>query len=252
MAPHECRRLEGWVVWIAVLMALGSSGFIISDSSVYAAGFQAPSACQSYTGDAHLACLYGYIETLREKAEKADRTATEAVLGEQMAEQHAHMNRIGDPPDSGSSPLNADSPPTAGASTPIIGGPEECRAYTGKAHLNCLYAYIEIQQAKMQGELRAQQDMLNGLKAKADAQASVNADLQRRLAERESVPMPAPAPIVPSYVPPVYPGYVYPGYLYPGYLYPRLYPPVGLSFYFGVPRYGYGYPFYGRHWHHRH
>ncbi|WP_447979487.1 hypothetical protein [Candidatus Nitrospira bockiana] len=66
--------------------------------------------------------------------------------------------------------------------------PEECLAYSGDAHLNCLYAYIEIQQ----GKLTKLQEELNTVRAaKAQLQDQVSRDalqadaLRRSLTERE-------------------------------------------------------------------
>jgi len=47
--------------------------------------------------------------------------------------------------------------------------PEECLAYSGDAHLNCLYAYIEIQQdkiSKLERNLRGQQKTTQELQAR--------------------------------------------------------------------------------------
>lgn len=107
--------------------------------------------------------------------------------------------------------------------------PEECEAYSGDAHLNCLYAYIEIQKektGKIEEELKAQKEKLDKLDAKLDRQE-----------EARTAPAPSttviPAPVYPNY----YPGYAYPpGFFYGG---------SGLSLYFGSPGFYYGRPFYG-------
>jgi len=230
-----------WLIPAIGLILLASFSVLTGPSPVSAAGFKSPSECEPYTGDEHLTCLYGYIAALQGQAGSA-RTG---------AETENEDNRLtADPP---AAPHRVAPPSLASApSVPVTQGPEECRAYTGAAHLNCLYAYIEIQQAKTQSELKTHQDMLAQLKAQTDQQASATADLQRRLAEKESAQVSPPVAVVPPYVAPAYPGYLYPGYPYPGYLYPRVYPPVGLSLYFGVPLYRHGYGFYGPRWHHRH
>jgi hypothetical protein len=115
--------------------------------------------------------------------------------------------------------------------------PEECQAYTGEAHLNCLYAYIEIQQSKIgkvEEELKAQKGMLGQLSDQVTRQSSISEELQRRLSQSGAGAPPAQPP---AYVaPPLYPGYIYgPGY----------YPPPGLSFYLGGPGYYYGLGYYG-------
>lgn len=115
--------------------------------------------------------------------------------------------------------------------------PEECRAYEGDAHLNCLYAYIEIQKEKLGGierELQAQKEQLNRLDAKVDRQASAPA-----------APPPVQVPAPQSYAPvPVLPPAGLYGYPPPGYWYPS----PGVSLFFGVPRYPYPYVGPHRHW----
>jgi hypothetical protein len=132
--------------------------------------------------------------------------------------------------------------------------PEECLAYTGETHLNCLYAYIEIQKDKLgkfESELNAQRGSLGHLREQVDRQASVTQELQRRLDQSASA-APGVAPVVPApYYPPVAYGYPYPPfggfYAYPPFAGAYGYPPsFGLGFYFG-PRVYYGLPFYYRH-----
>ena len=113
--------------------------------------------------------------------------------------------------------------------------PEECQAYTGEAHLNCLYAYIELQQSQLgriEEELKAQKHKLGQLSDQVERRASVS----------EPVEKAAPIPPEPVYVPvptPVPQAYVYPPYY--------AYPPIGFGLYLGAPRfYGfYGSGFYG-------
>jgi hypothetical protein len=104
--------------------------------------------------------------------------------------------------------------------------PEECLAYTGDAHLNCLYAYIEIQQGKI---TKLQEDMATlkanaaQLQDQANRQASMTEELRRGLAEREKIRQP---PLI------------------------QVYPYFGYGFSFGGPwAYGtpfhYGYRFFG-------
>ncbi|MGH7233050.1 MAG: hypothetical protein ACREJU_17085 [Nitrospiraceae bacterium] len=85
----------------------------------------------------------------------------------------------------------------AGAAGPDVparaGGfksPEECLAYTGDAHLNCLYAYIEIQQGKvsrLQEELSSQKATAGQLQDRLDRQASVTEHLQDRIKDRDQL-----------------------------------------------------------------
>jgi hypothetical protein len=112
--------------------------------------------------------------------------------------------------------------------------PEECQAYTGEAHLNCLYAYIELQKdrlGKIEEQLKDQQSSLTELRDKVERKSAAGS-IEKAAPlppEREYVPVPTP----PSY------GYAYPPYGYYGY------PPVGFGFYFGPPRYYYGPRFFG-------
>ena len=122
--------------------------------------------------------------------------------------------------------------------------PEECKAYTGDAHLNCLYAYIEMQKDKLtkfDDELRTQKGALAQLRDQVDRQASMTDDLQRRMAERPNGASPTP----PVYTyPPVVGGF----YGYPPMIGAYPYPAPGFSFYVG-PRFYYGPPYYF--YHHR-
>jgi hypothetical protein len=88
--------------------------------------------------------------------------------------------------------------------------PEECLAYTGDAHLNCLYAYIEIQKdklAKLEDELNNQKGILGQLRDQVNRQTSVTNELQRRMAEQPAAVPPSPAAPYPyasyGYPPPV-------------------------------------------------
>ena len=110
--------------------------------------------------------------------------------------------------------------------------PEDCQAYSGEAHLQCLYALIEIQQgkiSKLEGEMKAQGGSLRQLREEHDRQAAATADMQRRLEQQSMVSPPVVQVLPPVYVwPRFYPGY-YPGYVVPA---------PGLSLYFGAPYYG--------------
>jgi len=113
--------------------------------------------------------------------------------------------------------------------------PPECQAYTGDAHLNCLYAYIEMQKdkvAKVEDELKSQKGSLGQLRDQVD-----------RLSER---PTTAPAPVSPA------PVYTYPPAVVGGvYGYSPLgvyaYPPIGFSLYVGPRLYGPPYYLYRHH-----
>ncbi|GJL55310.1 MAG: hypothetical protein NPIRA02_24420 [Nitrospirales bacterium] len=69
----------------------------------------------------------------------------------------------------------------------ISGGfqsPEECLAYDDNAHLNCLYAYIEIQQdtiEKLETRLKTAQHHEQQLNARITRQRSVNDQLEQRI-----------------------------------------------------------------------
>jgi hypothetical protein len=113
--------------------------------------------------------------------------------------------------------------------------PDECQAYTGDAHLNCLYAYIELQKdrlGKIEEQLKDQQSGLRELRDKVERKAESSTI-------EKAAPLPPEREYVPVPTPPMYGGF---GYGYPPYYYG--YPPVGLGFYFG-PRYFYGPRFFG-------
>ncbi|MGQ0811659.1 MAG: hypothetical protein ACT4OO_10610 [Nitrospiraceae bacterium] len=66
--------------------------------------------------------------------------------------------------------------------------PEDCLAYSGDAHLNCLYAYIEIQQdtiSKLQEELRTQKTTTQQFQNQVQSQKAVTEDLRRELRDRD-------------------------------------------------------------------
>ncbi len=111
--------------------------------------------------------------------------------------------------------------------------PWECSGYTGEARARCVRTFIEIQRekiAKLEGQLKAQQDTVAQLKEQVDRQAAAAANQQRQAA----APPVAVAPIIPY-------AYAYP-YAYP---YAYGYPSIGFSLYFGRP-WIYGPPyFYG-------
>lgn len=97
--------------------------------------------------------------------------------------------------------------------------PWECSNYTEAAQIRCINAFIEHQRetiARLETELRAQQDAVNDLKGQVDRQAAATADAQRRLTDRLSTsPVVLPAPYPFFYTPP--------------------YPSVAFGFYFGRP-----------------
>jgi hypothetical protein len=220
----------------------------------YAAGFSSPQECDVSTGQAHLDCLYHYIE--RQQKKTAAVEADVQTQNEMLDQMRSNRISTDSPP---SLPSGADDSVGSHAGrteashampTPesmgSVRSPRECLAYSGAAHLNCLYAYIDIQREKngnVEEELRAQKQMLGQLREQMDRQASASQDLQRRLAEREAASSSAGSLYV---APPIYPGYGYPGYGYPGYGYPGFgYSTPGLSLYFGAPGYYWGGPLYG-------
>ncbi|WP_447983336.1 hypothetical protein [Nitrospira sp. Nam74] len=234
-------------VWWAAPVSLCL--YLLTSGISQAGGFTSPQECQAFTGDDHLNCLYSYIarQQTHNDAVNAQRKAHEDTLQQfdtpNAVEEHAAVlgERQGETTDRKDMPHSAPAPPSsAGRVTPAMGSPAECRAYSGAAHLNCLYAYIEIQNSKaghVEEELQAQKQMLGQLRDQMDRQAAANQDLQRRLAERDT-PSSSPSP---GYVaPPIFSGYPYP-YGYPWYGYPA----PGLSLYLGVPGYYWGRPFYG-------
>jgi len=210
-----------------------------------AAGFAPPKECQASTGEAHLTCLYSYIERQRQTnaAVGSNLNAQDGMMEQTPTQAASIAEEGGGQADRAGLPQTAAAPGHApDISMPGAGSPAECRAYSGAAHLNCLYAYIEIQRSKngtVEEELKAQKQMLGQLRDQMDRQASASRDLQRSLADRDTAASSA------YIAPPIYPGFGYPGFGY-GYGYPRYgYPGPGLSLYLGVPGYYWGGPFYG-------
>lgn len=66
--------------------------------------------------------------------------------------------------------------------------PSECLAYEGDAHLNCLYAYIELQKDKLtkfEDELSQVKSTTQSLQNQVTRQATVTEELRRGLERRE-------------------------------------------------------------------
>jgi hypothetical protein len=66
--------------------------------------------------------------------------------------------------------------------------PEECLAYSGDAHLNCLYAYIEIQQvkiSKLEKSLQDQQKTTQELQGKVKQKDLRAQALERKIEDRK-------------------------------------------------------------------
>jgi len=66
--------------------------------------------------------------------------------------------------------------------------PEECLAYSGDAHLNCLYAYIEIQQdtiSKLEEKVRSQQKTAQELQDRVKLQDLWAQVLDRKVEDRK-------------------------------------------------------------------
>lgn len=243
------------VSWWAGLVPVSLCLYILASSGIsQAGGFTSPKECQSLVGDDHLNCLYSYIERQQKHNDtvESQRKAQQDTLSQlgtrtQVDEHTAVTDELQDETvDRKDLPQAAPAPPySSERMTPAMSSPAECRAYSGAAHLNCLYAYIEIQNSKagnLEEELKAQKHMMGQLRDQVDRQAA-SQDLQRRLAERDTLSSsPSPAYVAP----PIFPGYAYPGYGYLGYGYPGYaYPAPGLSLYLGVPGYYWGRPFYG-------
>ncbi|MGH7232045.1 MAG: hypothetical protein ACREJU_11905 [Nitrospiraceae bacterium] len=243
---NHVNRWQGIAWWLAGTLPVALWLTVLVSGVVQAGGFRSPEECQASTGKTHLQCLYEHIvveqentgtieeridaeremiEQLREQRERVDGTSSGHELQGRRADQTERPSQAVTPP------------PRSASSAPNFRAPEECLAYTGDAHLNCLYAYIEMQQSKtgkVEEELRAQKGLLGQLRDQIDRQASVSDDLERRLAERQSTSRPANVYVTP-------PARAYPGYIDPGYAYSS----PGLSLYFGLPGYYYGPPFYG-------
>ena len=66
--------------------------------------------------------------------------------------------------------------------------PEECLAYEGEAHLNCLYAYIEIQKdklSKFEQELNDVKTTTQELQNQVTRQTTVTEELKRSIERRD-------------------------------------------------------------------
>jgi hypothetical protein len=120
--------------------------------------------------------------------------------------------------------------------------PEECQAYTGEAHLNCLYAVIELQQGKLgkiEDELKAQKNQLGALSDQVERkESSSSLEKAAPLPPERQVYVPVPSPM---YAYPPYYGWGAYGYGYG--------PSIGLFIgprYFYGPRYWGGPRIYGR------
>ena len=243
------------VSWRAGVVAGGLCFYILAPGGIsQAGGFTSPKECQAFVGDDHLTCLYGYIERQQkhndtvESRRKAQQDMLEEIgTGGARVDQHPAEREQDQVETVDRKDLSQAAPAPSNPSermTPTMGSPVECRAYAGAAHVNCLYAYIEIQNSKaghVEEELKAQKHMLGQLRDQMDRQAAASQDLQRRLAERDAI-----SSSFSAYVAPMFPGYAYPGFGYLGYGYPGYaYPAPGISLYLGVPGYYWGRPFYG-------
>jgi hypothetical protein len=240
---HRVRKPKSW--WMGLVLIILCLIMQVPSGSPQAAGFTSPKECQSFTGEAHLTCLYHYIERQRQNnaAVESDLNAQDGMMERPSVRGASIEDEGGGQADRAEVPQIAAAPARVpDTTTSGVGPPWECRAYSGAAYLNCLYAYIEIQRSKsekVEEELKAQKQMLGQLRDQMDRQASASRDLQRSLAERDTTASSV------YMAPPIYPGFGYPGFGY-GYGYPSYgYPPSGFSLYLGVPGYYWGRPFYG-------
>ena len=251
--------------WLRLFLPLAIRLIVLASSEMsHATGFSSPKECESSLGEAHLTCLYRYIEKQRQHTAAAesdghsrdgvmDQVPTKQTQVEELAPIGSEQRRESDRAELPHAALGGMRPPDT--IMPGVGSPIECRAYSGAAHLNCLYAYIEIQHSKsgkVEEELKAQKQILGELRDQMDRQASANQDLQRRLAEQEAATSTAP-----YLAPPLSLGLGYPGFGYPGFGYRYGYSAPGLSLYFGPSGYYWGGPFYdprffGHRFGHRH
>lgn len=249
------------VSWWARVVPVGLCLYMLALSGTsHAGGFTSPKECRSFAGDDHLDCLHGYIERQQKHNDviESERKAQEDLLNQIATElTPAHKQtagaeeRQGENVDRYDSPHAAPAPPYPSVTMmPAKRSSPECRAYRAAAHLNCLYAYIEIQSSmavKVEEQLKARKQMLRQLHDEADRHAAARQDLQIRPAERDTV---SPSSWS-SYVAPIFPGYAYlrpayPGLGYLGYGYPWYGTPApGLSLYLGVPGHYWGRPLYG-------
>jgi hypothetical protein len=247
---HRTRTVLWWTRVVPVSLCLS---LLVFSGISQAGGFTSPKECQSFAGDDHLDCLYGYIERQQKHNDLmgSERKAQEDLLNQigiglprtdkQTAGAEEDQDENVDRYDSPQAPPTQ--PYASETMIPARGSPLECRAYRGAAHLNCLYAYIEIQSStavKVEEQLKAQKQMLRERHDQVERQAAAHQDLQTRLAERNTVSSSS------SYVAPIFPRYAYPEFGYLGYGYPWYGSPApGLSLYLGVPGYYWGRSLYG-------
>ena len=191
---HGVRRSRSW--WVGLVLIVLSLFLQTSSSSPQAAGFTSPKECQSFTGEAHLTCLYRYIDRQQQNsaAVESDLNAQDGMMARPSSQGSSTADEGGGQPDRAELPQATAAPARVpDTSTSDVGSPAECRAYSGAAHVNCLYAYIEIQRSKsekVEEDLKAQKQMLGQLRDQMDRQASASRDLQRSFLAKRKNPQP--------------------------------------------------------------
>jgi hypothetical protein len=79
-------------LWLGLLFCLGVLGAVLPAEQARSAGFRSPEECLAYSGDAHLNCLYAYIEIQADKIGKLEelvkaRNASTQQLQDQINAQ---------------------------------------------------------------------------------------------------------------------------------------------------------------------
>jgi hypothetical protein len=254
--PNKVHRMRTVLLW-AGLVSVSLCLYLLALSSIsHAGGFTSPKECLSFAEDDHLNCLYSYIERQHTHNDTVEfQWNAQQDLLEQIGTQQIRVDKhSADSDKTGDETVNRkdraqDAPAPASPferRAPVLGSPVECRAYSGGAHLNCLYAYIEIQNGRarsLKEELNAQNNMLGHLRDQLDWQVAASQDLQRRLADRDAI---FSSPFSADVFPRIFPDFAYPGYGYLSYGHLGSRSQItGFPLYLGAPGFYWDRPFYG-------
>ena len=87
--PNSRRAAGAIRVFCGVILVLGVLAENFRATSSWSAGFKSPEECLAYSGDAHLNCLYAYIEIQRDKISKLEGN----LRGQQQTTQEL-QNRL--------------------------------------------------------------------------------------------------------------------------------------------------------------
>ncbi|GJL66488.1 MAG: hypothetical protein NPIRA05_14590 [Nitrospirales bacterium] len=85
-------RPWSWPAQLSVIM-VGMVFLITSPPRVLAGGFESPQECLAYDHDAHLNCLYAYIEIQQDTIGKLETRLNEATRSSQQLQDHVNQQR---------------------------------------------------------------------------------------------------------------------------------------------------------------